>query len=85
MYYQGSGLGFSLLPPKSVRTAFANIFGKAVGATERAAAAKLDTIAPAPAPSPMALVQQAVPGGWGTIAAVGAGVVALVLLMGRRR
>lgn len=88
MYYGAygmrSGLGFSLLPPRNVRTAVANIFNAAVGAGERAATMAINQAVPSPADQSAQQLIQQVPGGLGTI-----GVVALVglglLLLSRRR
>jgi hypothetical protein len=75
-----SRLGFSLLPPKSVRQAFSNVFGAGLSAIERAATQRLNTIAPSQAPSPVQQFVQDVPGGTNTLLTVGAIVAAIFIL-----
>jgi len=79
-----SRLGFSLLPPKSVRRAFSNVFGAGLSAIERAATQRLSTVAPAPAANPVQQFVQDVPGGIPTIGIVAALALGAVLLMRRR-
>lgn len=81
-----SRLGFSLLPPRSVRQAFSNVFGASVSAAERAATQRLQAIAPDDTSSPAQQFVNQVPGGLGAlgvIAAVGLGLLLLPKLLRR--
>jgi hypothetical protein len=85
------GLGFSLKPPKWLREAAGKIIS----------GIKVEPPPPISIPLPGGrgqvvlstrpmdqagqFVEQNVPGGWGTVALIGAGVLALMLMGGRRR
>ena len=75
--YHRSGLGFSLMPPKWLRTAGAQVFA---AAKDSAVSIARERLAPPPAPSLM----ESVPGGIGTVGLVAAVALGAVLLMRRR-
>lgn len=84
---QPAGIGFSLKPPAWLRTAVGNIVSGKAGTIPLPSGGNV-VVNPSPVPTPVQQfernVEQNIPGGWGTIAMVGIGALALVLLLKRR-